>query len=74
MSLEQIEAEALHLPEEERAFLAHKLLLSIDVPTEDEIANDWLVEAAQRAKDLDNGTVQPIPVEEVRIKARALLR
>lgn len=74
MKLKQIENEALHLPEDERAELAQKLLLSLDAPSENEIAEDWLVEAKRRARELDAGTVQPVPAEEVRRKARALLR
>lgn len=74
MNLKQIEHEALHLTENERAELAHKLLLSLDVPTEEEIEKDWLIEASRRAKELDEGVVQPISAEEVRKKAQALLR
>ncbi|MCY3956247.1 MAG: addiction module protein [Nitrospira sp.] len=74
MNLKQIEDEALHLSEEERAELAQKLLLSLDVPTMDEIEEDWLIEARRRARELDEGIVQPIPADEVRKKARALLR
>ncbi len=74
MNLKQIEDEALHLPEDQRAELAQKLLLSLDAPSENEIAEDWLVEARRRARELEDGTVQPIPAEEVRLKARALLR
>ena len=74
MNLKQIEDEALHLSEEERAELAQKLLLSLDAPTMDEIEEDWLIEARRRARELDEGIVQPIPADEVRKKARALLR
>ncbi len=74
MNLKQIEDEALHLPEDERAALAQKLLLSLDMSSENEIAEDWLVEARRRAQELEDGSVQPIPAEEVRCKARALLR
>lgn len=74
MTVKQIEKKALHLSEEERAELAQKLLLSLDSSSEDEILNDWLVEAHQRAKELDEGIVQPIPAEEVRQKALSLLR
>jgi putative addiction module component (TIGR02574 family) len=74
MNLKQIEDEALHLSEEERAELAQKLLLSLDAPTVNEIEEDWLIEARRRARELDEGLVQPIPAEEVRKKARALLR
>ena len=71
MDLLQIEVEALHLSEEERAKLAQKLLLSLDAPTMEE---DWLLEARRRARELDEGVVEPIPADEVRRKARALLR
>lgn len=74
MNLKQIEDEALHLSEEERAALAQKLLLSLDATTMDEIEEDWLIEARRRARELDEGIVQPIPAEEVRKKAQALLR
>lgn len=74
MNLQQIEKEALHLPEEQRAELAQKLLLSLDVPPDNEIEEAWLAEAQHRARELDKGIVQPVPAEEVRRKAQALLR
>ena len=74
MKLNQIEAEALNLSGEERAELAQKLLLSLDTPSEEEIAEDWLMEAQRRARELNEGIVQPVPAEEVRRKAQALLR
>jgi len=74
MNLNEIKNEALHLPEGDRANLAQELLISLDVPSQDEVADDWLLEAQRRAKDLDDGVVLPIPVEEVRRKAQALLR
>ena len=74
MKFNQIEAESLNLSKEERAELAQKLLLSLDTPSEKEIAEDWLMEAQRRARDLDEDIVQPISAEEVRRKAQALLR
>ena len=74
MKLNQIEAEALNLSEEERAELAQKLLLSLDTLSEEEIAENWVMEAQRRARELDEGIVQPVPAEEVRRKAQALLR
>ena len=74
MKLNQIEAEALNLSGEERAELAQKLLLSLDTSSEEEIAEDWVKEAQRRARELDEGIVQPVPAEEVRRKAQALLR
>ena len=74
MDINQLEQEVLFLPEEVRAQLAHKLLLSLDVPSQNEIEEDWLIEARRRAKELDMGIVKPIPAEDVRRKAQALLR
>lgn len=74
MNAKQIEVEALHLSIDERAALAQKLLLSLDTPAPDEVLGEWLVEARRRAQELDDGTVQAVPAEEVRRKARALLR
>ena len=73
MNLKKIEDEALHLPEGERAELAQKLLLSLDMLSSGEIEQDWLAEALQRAKEIDEGVARLIPAEEVRKKARALL-
>ena len=74
MKLKQLENEALKLTAKERAELAQKLLLSLDTPTEDEIAEDWLIEAQHRMRDLDADVVEPVPAVEVRRKALSLLR
>ena len=74
MNLKQIEDEALHLSEEERAELAQKLLISLDAPSENEISVAWIREAQLRARELDEGIVQPISSDDVRRKAQALLR
>lgn len=74
MNVREIEDEALRLPEDQRAELAQKLLLSLDSPSEEEISEGWLLEARRRARELDEGTVQPISADEVRRKAQALLR
>ena len=64
----------LDLPPDERAELARMLLLSLDDPSEEELAQTWLSEADRRARELDCGEARSIPAEEVRRKARALLR
>ncbi len=74
MDPQTIEHEALELPPEDRAKLAQKLLLSLEVLSEDESEQIWLVEAERRARELDSGDVEPVSAEEVRRKARALLR
>ena len=74
MSTKTLQEAALELPPDERADLAQKLLLSLDDPAEGELAEIWLSEAQRRAGELERGEVQPIAAEEVRRKARALLR
>ena len=74
MSTKTLQEAALELPPDERAELAQKLLLSLDEPSEEELAETWLSEAKRRAGELDRGELQPIAAEEVRRKARALLR
>lgn len=74
MNLEQIENQALDLSEKERAQLAQKLILSLESSNEENLDNEWLLEAKQRAVELDSGEVQPISADEVRKKAQSLLR
>jgi putative addiction module component (TIGR02574 family) len=74
MDTEAIEREALQLDPTKRAELAQKLLLSLDALSETEIKEAWLDEAERRARELDEGGVQPVPASEVQRKAHALLR
>ncbi len=74
MSTHPIEDAALHLPEAQRAQLAHKLLLSLETQSEREVAEHWRAEATRRAAEIDNGTVKAVSAEEVRIAAKSLLR
>ena len=74
MTVETIEEAALHLPEQQRAQLAQKLLLSLGPQSEMEIAEEWRNEAQRRAADLDNGLATPISAEVVRAAAQALLK
>ncbi len=74
MNLKQIENQALDLSEDERAQLAQKLILSLESSNDGNLDKEWLLEARRRAVEIDNGEVKPIPAEEVRRKAQALLR
>ncbi|MDP2879138.1 MAG: addiction module protein [Sulfuricella sp.] len=74
MTIDTVEDIALHLPPQQRAELAHKLLLSLEEQNEDEIAEAWRVEALRRAAEIDSGLVDTVSAEEVRAAARALLR
>ena len=74
MTISTLEDEALHLPEQERAQLAHKLLLSLEAQGEAEIAEDWRNEAMRRATDLDRGLASPISADVVRAADRKSTR
>ncbi len=74
MNKEQIENEALNLPTDQRAELIQSLLLSIEEDSEEEILGEWIKEAKVRAEQLSSGIVLPVPAEETRGKAKALLR
>ena len=74
MTNDAIEIAALHLPDLQRAELAHKLLLSLETQSEAEIANQWRAVARQRAEELDSGTGETISAEAVQAAAKSLLR
>lgn len=74
MNIEDIEETILRLPMQQRAELAHKLLLSLEEQSEDEVAESWNAEAARRAAELDSGQVDTVSAEEARAAVQALLR
>jgi putative addiction module component (TIGR02574 family) len=74
MNTETIEETVLRLPMQQRAELAHKLLLSLEEDNEDEIAQAWQAEAIRRAAEIDSGQADTVSAEEVRAAAQALLR
>jgi len=74
MNTETLERTALHLPLQQRAELAHKLLLSLEEQSEDEIAEAWRVEALRRSAEIDSGLVKTISAEEASAAIRLLLK
>nr|VFK19394.1 MAG: Putative addiction module component [Candidatus Kentron sp. LPFa] len=70
MNFQEIENEALHLPERDRAELTQRLLTSLDSHAEDRISVDWLLKAQRRAGKPDRGIVRPVPSESVARKAQ----
>jgi len=74
MNTETLEDTALHLPMQQRAELAHKLLLSLEEQSDGEIAEAWRVEALRRSAEIDSGLVDTVSSEEVSAAARALLK
>ncbi len=74
MNTETIEETVLHLPMQQRAELAHKLLLSLEDQSEDEIAEAWRIEALRRSAEIDSGAVKTISAEEASAVVRRLLK
>ena len=72
LTVEQITAEALHLPVSSRAELAEKLVESLDV-SEDEIQQAWASEALRRRDEVRSGEVKTIPGDEVLAEVRQML-
>lgn len=64
--LKEIEQELLHLPQVERARLAHRLIVSLDedLPPDEGIDAAWLDEIKRRDAEMERGDVQTIPAEE----------
>ena len=64
--LKEIEQELLHLPQAERARLAHRLIVSLDedLPPDEGIEAAWIDEIKRRDAEIERGDVQTIPAEE----------
>jgi putative addiction module component (TIGR02574 family) len=75
MSKEELEAAVLSLPREERASLAHKLIVSIDEGEGDatDLSGEWRQEIRRRVEEIQRGDVHLVPGEEVFGKLRARL-
>ncbi len=63
MSMEQLENEAMNLPQEERERLAVKLLSSIDRVIDFEA--EWAEEIDRRIQGLEDGSAKSIPGDDV---------
>jgi putative addiction module component (TIGR02574 family) len=68
LPLKQLESEALDLPPRERAELAHRLIASLDEDADEdpaEVERAWDEEIRHRLAELEAGTAELIPAEEV---------
>lgn len=75
LRLDEIEAEALNLPENDRAQLFSRLLLSFEAVSQNEAtASVWAEEAERRDRAMESGEEPGIPAEEVFKRLRASLR
>ena len=60
--------EAMRLDPEDRAALAGLLIESLDPESEEGVEEAWVAEVERRMAELDSGTVQTIPWEELRAR------
>ena len=63
--------EALSLPADVRLNLIEKLLMSLNLPINEEIDRLWAEEAERRVSQIEEGKVKIVPGEEVFAKIRA---
>lgn len=74
-SVEQLALDALALPANARAELAHRLLLSLDDSHDADAEAAAVREALRRSDEIDRGVVRPVPLGEAVDRLRAgLLR
>ena len=71
MSYEEIVTAALALPEDARAMLAEQLLESLDTENQARINALWVEEAERRDREIDEGKVKAVPVDEVMERLRS---
>ena len=73
MSGEQILSEALDLPPQARAFVAERLIESLDAAPGAEISPAWREEIRRRCREVDAGLVELRDAAEVFAKAYGAL-
>lgn len=73
MTAENIVSEALHLPSAVRAFVAERIIESLDVDSEIDLSPEWKAEIEKRCREVDEGTVPLLDSDEVFSKAYARL-
>lgn len=74
-ALKRAIAEAEELPKRKQDAIAERWLIDLlEESPETAISDEWRREIRRRIKEIRDGTVQPIPSEEVHRKVRELLR
>jgi len=64
-SLKKIEHDALSLPQQQRAYLADRLLSSLDDNVLNDIEAEWIAEAGHRDQDFNEVNYKGISTHEV---------
>ena len=66
--------DALNLPREARAFLAEKLLESLDFEESFQVSPEWQKEIGKRCHELDHTEVDLIPGEQALLEAKKTIQ
>jgi putative addiction module component (TIGR02574 family) len=72
--LEELTAQAKTLPPEDRARLVEELLESLEPAPDPEVEAAWDREIERRVAEVEAGTADLIPAEDVHAEARRLVR
>ena len=73
ITAEQIVAEAMELPSQMRAFVAEKLIESLDLEPDHELSPEWQEEIRRRCREMDEGRAVFHDADEVFAEAYAAL-
>lgn len=71
---DQLIADVLGLPLQQRAFVAEKLLESLDAAPSAELSPEWRAEIRKRSREVETGTAALRDAEEVFKNAYAALK
>ena len=74
ITAEKIVAEALELSPDARAFVAERLIESLDASSPSDISPAWREEIRKRCREVDQGAVELRDATDVFAKAYAALR
>ena len=66
--------DAMGLPEKERIHVVERLLASLEQESDHDVDSAWAAEIERRSREIKEGTVRPLPWNEVRSRARKRAR
>lgn len=69
--LQEVANRALNLPPEERAELAHELIVSLDDVIDKEVETAWDAEIERRVKEIKSSKAKGRPAEDILAEIRA---
>jgi len=73
MTIEELEAQLVHLGESDKKQLLRRLIADLDEGRDEDVERAWLEEAQRRYKELKDGVVKGVPAGESIAKARERL-